>query len=152
MNWNNNRKKFCFFPSLIQRMLLVSFVVCSLSSLSGKQNLKTLKRNQSKWEHEWLTCLSKVNWPVSSSCLHQQLVRQDTSIGSIPVIVEGDAASLPVLIESLLETYEKTQSRPFFILTRLCKFSSKGTTVKPNINFIINVMNMITPQNKDSKA
>lgn len=51
----------------------------------------------------WLTCLFKVNRPVSSSCLHQQLVRQDASIGSVPVVVDGDAAGLPVLIESLLE-------------------------------------------------
>lgn len=94
----------------------------------------------------WLTCLFKVNRPVSSSRLHQQLVRQDAGIGSVPVVVGGDAAGLPVLIESLLEAYEKTQGRPFFILTKLCKFSpSKGTPVKPNASCIINPMNLITP-------
>lgn len=57
---------------------------------------------------ESVTCLFEVNWFVSSSCLHQQLVRKDAIVRSVPVVVDCDAASLPVLIKSLLKTCEKT--------------------------------------------
>lgn len=46
---------------------------------------------------------------VPASCLHQKFVRQDAVIGAIPVAVESDAASLPVLVECLLKSFRKPQ-------------------------------------------
>lgn len=115
-----------------------------------------------KDELKSLTHLIEVDGLVPASCLHQKLVRQDPIIRAILVVVEGDAASLPVLVKGLLETCRQPkQSRlvrflpnyPFFLRDTFTKPSlhnntiqhneQNNATLQPNPSPIISLINLM---------
>ena len=84
----------CHLPSTIANMLLL---------INNSYN----PVNHRNYSFKSWTYLVEVDGLVPASCLHQKLVCQDAIVRAVPVAAVGDAAGLPVLVKSPLETCRK---------------------------------------------